>query len=392
MLISPVLQLKKNNQLNITFGKQKQQNQETKSDKILLYSLAGFTGIMSLILFDRTSKTRLQKFFVKETETQTKNLKQTIPQKNSLEIKSFKDNDAIKSINELAGLEELKAFINKYKTLLDNNQAMKEHNIESFTSILLWGLPGTGKTSAAMGIAKKLDADFIPLNKELFDSEYVSEGPRHFSGLINQIEQHAQKHPEKKIVVFMDEIDGTMSIDKGNNLRHSEDLTNVLKKSITDLQEKCDNIIFIGATNKDPNGIKSDNTAVRLNTAILSRFNYQFELALPQPRFIKESWSKLVQTQSGKEKFTEKQNEIIAQKFYELGMSYRDVKNISNKMNIEDAVEFCKNGSYNSKKNLIKVLREDEKIGYDAVKKQGMEQKRKESIIKELEESLSKQN
>ena len=61
MLISPVLQLKKNNQLNITFGKQKQQNQETKSDKILLYSLAGFTGIMSLILFDRTSKTRKKK-------------------------------------------------------------------------------------------------------------------------------------------------------------------------------------------------------------------------------------------------------------------------------------------------------------------------------------------
>ena len=73
-------------------------------------------------------------------------------------------------------------------------------------------------------------------------------------------------------------------------------------------------------------------------------------------------------------------------------MSYRDIKNISNKMNIEDAVEYCRNGSYNSKKNLIKVLREDEKIGYNSVKKQSMEQKKKECIIKELEESLSKQN
>ena len=44
-------------------------------------------------------------------------------------------------------------------------------------------------------------------------------------------------------------------------------------------------------------------------------------------------------------------------------MSYRDIKNISNKLNIDDAVEFCKKGSYNSKKNLIDVLKNDEKIG-----------------------------
>lgn len=57
---------KKNDQLNITFGKQKQQNKEIKSDKLLLYSLVGFTGVMSLILLDRTSKTRLQKLFAEE--------------------------------------------------------------------------------------------------------------------------------------------------------------------------------------------------------------------------------------------------------------------------------------------------------------------------------------
>ena len=104
---------------------------------------------------------------------------------------------------------------------------------------------------------------------------------------------------------------------------------------MTYLQQECENVIFIGATYKDPNGLKSDNTAVRLNTAILSRFNYQFELDLPQPKDIKEAWNKLIKTQSGKEKFTDKQNEIIAQKFHKLGMSYRDIKNISNKLNID---------------------------------------------------------
>lgn len=187
-------------------------------------------------------------------------------------------------------------------------------------------MPGTGKTTAAKGIAKKLDADFIQIDKELFDSEFVSVSTRQLTMLVDQIEQHAKNNPKKQIVVFMDEIDSTISINMGKEAKQDDVLINTLKQGIVDLQQECKNVIFIGATNKDPNGLKSDNTAVRLNTAILSRFNYQFELDLPQPKDIKEAWNKLIKTQSGKEKFTDKQNENIAQKFHKLGMSYREIK------------------------------------------------------------------
>ena len=187
-------------------------------------------------------------------------------------------------------------------------------------------MPGTGKTTAAKGIAKKLDADFIQIDKELFDSEFVSVSTRQLTMLVDQIEQHAKNNPKKQIVVFMDEIDSTISINMGKEAKQDDVLINTLKQGIVDLQQECKSVIFIGATNKDPNGLKSDNTAVRLNTAILSRFNYQFELDLPQPKDIKEAWNKLIKIQSGKEKFTDKQNEIIAQKFHKLGMSYREIK------------------------------------------------------------------
>lgn len=249
-------------------------------------------------------------------------------------------------------------------------------------------MPGTGKTTAAKGIAKKLDADFIQIDKELFDSEFVSVSTRQLTMLVDQIEQHAKNNPKKQIVVFMDEIDSTISINMGKEAKQDDVLINTLKQGIVDLQQECKNVIFIGATNKDPNGLKSDNTAVRLNTAILSRFNYQFELDLPQPKDIKEAWNKLIKIQSGKEKFTDKQNEIIAQKFHKLGMSYREIKNISNKLNIEDAVEFCKKGSYNSKNNLINVLKNDEKIGYNHITKTEMDNNKKLQIIKELEKEL----
>ena len=387
MLITPISQTNYSFKNEDSRSVQTKQN-KNKTDRVLLYSLMGFSALMAISMMDRTSKTRLQKFFAEEVEGKNKTKEMNLHKTIEIEIKSFKDDTTIESIDNLVGLNKIKDFVNKYQTLLSNKKTAQEHNIEPISSILFWGVPGTGKTTAAKGIAKKLDADFIQIDKELFDSEFVSVSTRQLTMLVDQIEQHGKNNPKKQIVVFMDEIDGTMSIDKGNNSKHSEDLVNTLKKAMTYLQQECENVIFIGATNKDPNGLKSDNTAVRLNTAILSRFNYQFELDLPQPKDIKEAWNKLIKTQSGKEKFTYKQNEIIAQKFHKLGMSYRDIKNISNKLNIDDAVEFCKKGSYNSKKNLIDVLKNDEKIGYNHITKTNMDNNKKLQIIKELEKEL----
>ncbi len=387
MLITPISQTNYSFKNEDSRSVQTKQN-KNKTDRVLLYSLMGFSALMAISMMDRTSKTRLQKFFAEEVEGKNKTKEMNLHKTIEIEIKSFKDDTTIESIDNLVGLNKIKDFVNKYQTLLSNKKTAREHNIEPISSILFLGVPGTGKTTAAKGIAKKLDADFIQIDKELFDSEFVSVSTRQLTMLVDQIEQHAKNNPKKQIVVFMDEIDGTMSIDKGNNSKHSEDLVNTFKKAMTYLQQECENVIFIGATNKDPNGLKSDNTAVRLNTAILSRFNYQFELDLPQPKDIKEAWNKLIKTQSGKEKFTDKQNEIIAQKFHKLGMSYRDIKNISNKLNIDDAVEFCKKGSYNSKKNLIDVLKNDEKIGYNHITKTNMDNNKKLQIIKELEKEL----
>lgn len=323
---------------------------QNKTDRVLLYSFMGFSALMAFNMLDRTSKTRLQKLFAEEVEGKNKTKEMNLHKTVEIEIKSFKDDTTIESIDNLVGLNKIKDFVNKYQTLLSNKKTAREHNIEPVSSILFLGVPGTGKTTAAKGIAKKLDADFIQIDKELFDSEFVSVSTRQLTMLVDQIEQHAKNNPKKQIVVFMDEIDSTISIDMGKAAKQDDVLINTLKQGIVDLQQECKNVIFIGATNKDPNGLKSDNTAVRLNTAILSRFNYQFELDLPQPKDIKEAWNKLIKIQSGKEKFTDKQNENIAQKFHKLGMSYREIKNISNKLNIEDAVEFCKKGSYNSQK------------------------------------------
>lgn len=374
----------KNSQINTSTNKKR--NESDKKRNLIAPIALGLAVANTALLFVRTDPTRITKIARKNSAKPYRNLRSGAVE---IEVVNFKDNNKIKSLDELSGLEKIKEFFNEYQIITQHPDIKKEHNIHDYSSLLFWGVPGTGKTSAARGIAKKLDADYIQIDKELFDSMLISEGPQRLAEIFDQIEIHAKNNPKKPVVVFMDEIDGTISIDRGLAARHSEDLTNGLKKGMVHLQEECDNVIFIGATNKDPNGLKSDNTTVRLNPAILSRFKYQIEVALPHKEAISDAWGKLMKTASGKYKFTEQENEIIAQHFYDLCMSYRDLEVVADKLNRLDAVQECQKSSYNSKKNLIKAMLNDEKIGYDPVKKETIARDKLEEKIASLEKALN---
>ena len=362
----------------------KEKEKEIKYKNLAILS-AGLSVASFAICMIRTSKSRFESIYIK---TMTPNNKKWVKDDLRISIENLKNDKNVLSLDELSGLENIKNFINDQILLLKNSEVQNEHKVKNFNSLLLWGVPGTGKTSVAKGIAKKLDADFIMLDKEAFDSEFVSAGPRNLAILMEQIEVHAKNNPSKSIVVFMDEIDGTMPVDISRQAKHSDDLVNTLKRGITNLQENCQNIIFIGATNKDPNGLKSDNITIRLNPAVLSRFKYQIEFGLPHKNAINDAWTKLVKTAGGRDKFTDSQNEAIAEKFYELKMSFRDLNNIADKLNRQDAIEYCKKGSYNSKENLINVLLSDEKIGYDPIKKETMQREKIIAIVNELKKKM----
>ena len=364
--------------------KSNKKENEIKYKKLAI--LGASLSVASLVIcMTRTSKSRFESMYIK---TMTPNNRKWVKNDLRISIENLKNDKNVLSLDELSGLENIKNFINDQILLLKNSEVQNEHKVKNFNSLLLWGVPGTGKTSVAKGIAKKLDADFIMLDKEAFDSEFVSAGPRNLAILMEQIEVHAKNNPSKSIVVFMDEIDGTMPVDISRQAKHSDDLVNTLKRGITNLQENCQNIIFIGATNKDPNGLKSDNITIRLNPAVLSRFKYQIEFGLPHKNAINDAWTKLVKTAGGKDKFTDSQNEAIAEKFYELKMSFRDLNNIADKLNRQDAIEYCKKGSYNSKENLINVLLSDEKIGYDPIKKETIQREKIITIVNELKKKM----
>lgn len=90
-------------------------------------------------MLDRTSKTRLQKLFAEEVEGKNKTKEMNLHKTVEIEIKSFKDDTTIESIDNLVGLNKIKDFVNKYQTLLSNKKTAREHNIEPVSSILFWG-------------------------------------------------------------------------------------------------------------------------------------------------------------------------------------------------------------------------------------------------------------
>ena len=99
----------------------------------------GFSALMAFNMLDRTSKTRLQKLFAEEVEGKNKTKEMNLHKTVEIEIKSFKDDTTIESIDNLVGLNKIKDFVNKYQTLLSNKKTAREHKIEPVSSILFWG-------------------------------------------------------------------------------------------------------------------------------------------------------------------------------------------------------------------------------------------------------------
>ena len=138
MLITPISQTNYSFKNEDSRSVQTKQN-KNKTDRVLLYSLMGFSALMAISMMDRTSKTRLQKLFAEEVEGKNKTKEMNLHKTVEIEIKSFKDDTTIESIDNLVGLNKIKDFVNKYQTLLSNKKTAREHNIEPVSSILFWG-------------------------------------------------------------------------------------------------------------------------------------------------------------------------------------------------------------------------------------------------------------
>ncbi|MBE7707961.1 MAG: AAA family ATPase [Cyanobacteria bacterium SIG27] len=178
---------------------------------------------------------------------------------------------------------DLKGLLEKVVKNIQEPQSIMQRGGKPIKTILLYGPPGTGKTTFAKAIAQEFpNSRFATLDVTRLGSKYVGETEKNIQAAVNEICEEAQKNPQTKFFVFIDEIDSVMMVDDGNGKKHSNDVLNEFKRCFTERLGKYDNIITIGATNLsiDPEkGVAMGGKI--LDKPMLDRFQEKIYVGLP---------------------------------------------------------------------------------------------------------------
>ena len=169
-----------------------------------------------------------------------------------------------KSINELftdADLSNLITRINKWN---DSKEIYKQLNIIYKTGILLYGLPGTGKTSLAKAIAKELDAPIYVVNMGDFNEEQIS-------AIKNDIEV---SYEDKTVILIFEDIDCIFSTRDELKTEKQKQSAQLLLQFL-DGTFSIPNIISIATTNHievlDPALIRDGRFDIKIEMKNISR-------------------------------------------------------------------------------------------------------------------------
>jgi transitional endoplasmic reticulum ATPase len=166
-------------------------------------------------------------------------------------------------LESLAGMEREKALIERRVILpLARPELASRHGVRPPRAIILFGPPGTGKTTFAKGVASRLRWPFV----ELFPSRLVGDGGqagalREFFASIVEVDE---------AVLFIDEVEEIAATRDGRPVTHA--VTNELLKLIPVFRERPRHLL-----------ICATNAIHRLDSAFLrpGRFDYVLPVGPP---------------------------------------------------------------------------------------------------------------
>ena len=161
--------------------------------------------------------------------------------------KSAQKSDSNITFNDIAGLEEAKsAFKEKVVYAFEHKELYEKYGKKVGGGLLLYGLPGTGKTMFAEAASNETDALFIPIKCSDIKSKWYGESEAN----VKKIFEKAKK--AKKAIIFFDEFEaiGAKRTDNGEN--GNNDLVPQILAEMQGIGSSSSNsiIMVIAATNK----------------------------------------------------------------------------------------------------------------------------------------------
>jgi AAA+ superfamily predicted ATPase len=232
----------------------------------------------------------------------------------------------------LKGMDEAKQVIERRVVLpLAHPELASRHAVDFPTAIMLFGPPGTGKTTFAKGLASKLEWAFV----EIQPGELAVEGQDRQAQRLAQIFDRVVTLPAA--VVFVDEVEDIASV------RHSDrkvgpSVTNEFLKQIPRLRESANHLL-----------ICATNDVARLDPAVLrpGRFGYVLPVGPPDDDARRAIWQRFLRDITDEDvdldalvaashRFTPADIEFAARKAAHTAFEREHFDNVSHRATTED--------------------------------------------------------
>jgi len=190
----------------------------------------------------------------------------------TLKIKSPVDSESRLSLAEieqysddsvfLSASDQLFEDINEFINLIKKADKLTEDDLQFNRSLLMYGLPGTGKTQAAKYISAKTNLPLVTIRIDGMVSSYLGSTSKNIRTLFDFVE----KTP---CILFLDEFDAIAKMrDDSNELGELKRVVNALLQNIDSIHGK---LPILAATNHQH----------MLDPAVWRRFDYKLFFNLP---------------------------------------------------------------------------------------------------------------
>ena len=255
----------------------------------------------------------------------------------------------------LKGMDQAKEVVERRVVLpLAHPELASRHAVDLPTAIMLFGPPGTGKTTFAKGLASRLEWAFV----EIQPGELAVEGQDRQAQRLAQIFDRVITLPAA--VVFVDEVEDIASV------RHSDrkvgpSVTNEFLKQIPRLRESASHLL-----------ICATNDVARLDPAVLrpGRFGYVLPVGPPDDDARRAIWQRFVRDITDEDvdldalvaashRFTPADIEFAARKAAHTAFEREHFDNVSHRATTEDFLAAINAARPTVTEEMLERFRED---------------------------------